>query len=785
MSKMEQEQFLNIFDGYQGRHLVTREAGATKNDRGKLEARSQTVQGPLTAEMALEHLRGRVAYGIAPIREDGTCMFGVLDVDVYDMDPADVLKVRDSIKAPCAAFRSKSKALHVYVFATEPVSARVMHDYLVALRKRLPRKLREATEFFPPASQTKLGPKDEPTAVNLPMFGKMREPEFLIGADGLAVPNDLSSVEGVLRFIDEHCRIPPEVMESTAGEQPVLDSSDLGYRIPPDPKGRNDLLMRIGMSMQARGWPDKDIEHELHRLNKEADKFHPAFEGQGPLPDRAIEAMLVGIRKREKGTPSLTHYRNIEKFNREWAVIDLNGTVEYLRVTAREFTTYTKDHLLAKTATQQVRLDKTHRVPLAKVWLEDIDRAEFDGIVCEPLDYDGPGYNVWKGFAVQPTAGDASLFIAYVRDVLCDGDLGLAHWVTMWLADAVQRPTEPSPPTALALRGKQGGGKSFLQQEVLTRIFGPRYVHKVQESDRALSRFNRAMFGSVFVTFEEAIFYGSKEVAAKLKDFISSNTWTYEEKFKASVQAKNIHRVIITTNEDQAVHLDADDRRWTVIEVPTRFDLTTEEGQAESFAFWQPYYDFIRSDEGASVVLHYLQHYKVDRKALTYPYGTGAKARDKVASDPVLAVLEEIAVQGFCPDDERAEGIVSSKSFYREFKAKGGSPRTTPEAVMARVKKLLPHTTSVTRARYVDQIMRRLNEDGFVTVKAASVGGQRGRYLGTLQEFRAAVSHLTRETYDDGKESWHAWDPERDPIDPDQNVPGELGGYRDGVSCPY
>ncbi|PZQ96717.1 MAG: hypothetical protein DI533_14090 [Cereibacter sphaeroides] len=770
-------EFTKIFDGNQDRYIVTDLKAATKNLKGKLDGKTSMIEGTFTEVMARDHMEGKASYGVSPVRSDSTCIFGVLDIDSYDMDAADVLKVRDAIKAPCAAFRSKSRGLHVYVFATEPVPARVMHDYLVTLRKRLPRAIQKKAEFFPKETQTRIARDDKPTSVNLPMCGQSREPEFLISPEGHASPNDMTSIHAILEFIDGRCRIPPEMMTAAAQEQPVLDASDLGYRIPSGPIGRNDLLMRIARSMQARGWTDHDMTAELHRLNKEGAKFHPLFEGVGPLTTAEVDAMLKTTFRTEKGTPGLTHYRNIEKFNRDWAVIDLNGTVEYLRTSARDFTTYTKQNLFDKTATQQIQMGK-YRVPLAKVWIEDIDRAEFDGIVCEPVDYDGPGYNVWKGFAVEPKEGDASIFVSYIRDVLCSGDEGLAHWVTMWLADACQRPTHPSPPTAIALRGAQGSGKSFLQQHVLTSIFGARYVFKVQEAQRALSRFNRPMFGAVFVAFEEAIFYGSEAIANQLKDFITSDEWAYEEKFKATIKAKNIHRVIITTNSEQAVHLDADDRRWTVVEVPQRFDITTEEGQAQSYVFWEPYYEFIRGC-GAAVALNYLLNYPVDRRALTYPYGTEAKARDKIASDPILAVLEEIAISGICPDDERGEGVISNKTFYREFRAHGGTAKVTPKRMAMQLDKLLPNLEAVTSAQYLDRVVTSL-KDGMVDIRGLFTNGQRGRRLGSLVEFRDAVSHLTKGAYDDGRTEWGNWSP---PVGNGDR--GEVGSESDGEDIPY
>lgn len=348
------------------------------------------------------------------------------------------------------------------------------------------------------------------------------------------------------------------------------------------------------------------------------------------------------------------------------------------------------------------------------------------------------------------------MFKAYIRDVLCSGDAGLAHWVTMWLADAVQRPTEPSPPSALALRGPQGGGKSFLQERILTPIFGERYVQKVQESERLFSRFNRSIFGATFVAAEESIFHGSAATAAKLKSFISSPSWTYEEKFKATVQAKNVHRLIATTNETQAVHIDFDDRRWTVIEVSQPFDMTTSEGQEAAYAFWEPYHAFMRSADGPGIVLRYLLDYPVDRKALTFGYGTEAKARDKVSSDPILAVLHEIAETGICPHDRSASGTISNKTLTALVHRAGGR-KMTPEEISHKVGQVIPQAERCRSAMYCERVHTYTTADGLASVTPLMETRQRGFAFGALADFRAAVARLTLQNYDDGMEAWHAW----------------------------
>lgn len=119
------ELFCRLFDGYEKRHLEIKSTG-DKSKEGKLN--TQTVDGPITRELAAAHLNGGMPIGVAPVCSDSTCMFGVLDVDWYDMPEDDVRLCADRLRTRCAAFRSKSRALNIYVFVDAPITGRLMHE---------------------------------------------------------------------------------------------------------------------------------------------------------------------------------------------------------------------------------------------------------------------------------------------------------------------------------------------------------------------------------------------------------------------------------------------------------------------------------------------------------------------------------------------------------------------------------------------------------------------------------------------------------------------------------
>lgn len=763
------ELFLSLWPGYEKRHIELT-GRPLKDGKGKVTtAKTQTVPGPLSEELVAAHLNGDASIGVAPVRADSTCLWGVLDIDWYDMPEDEVTRVCNAVRTRCAAFRSKSRGLHVYVFVDEPISAKQMHDYLVALRKRLPKAIATKTEIFPKATQTFVTPDNEPTAVNLPIRHQARELAWLIDREGTKTAFDETRLDVLLQHIDEHCRMSAALLRDIADEQPTLDTSEIGYRVPDNPVGRNDLLMRVAMSMQARGWPDFDMDAEIRRLNGDA-KFHHLFD-QGPLPEGEVANLLKSAKKREKGRPTPLHYRQIEKFNREWAVMRVNGQVEFLN--REEDVCYAKSAFLDATATR-----RAGKEPLAKLWLQDIDRAEYRGIVMESPDYDGPGWNIFRGWACKRESGDASLWEKYVQETLCGGDSALSHWVMTYIADAVQRPWSAHPGSALALRGGQGGGKSFLGR-TMRKLLGTAHAQEFAQSDRLFTSFNRKMAGSTFVLCEESLFAGSGRQAAIAKAFITSDVWTYEQKYLASFDSKNVHRVIATTNEDQAVHIDHDDRRWTVIEVEARFDNHGPEARA----WWEPYYRLV--DDHPGIILDYLMQYEVDRGLIQYGHVTEAKASDKVASDPVLALMDEIAETGVCPDDIRGDGRISTATLARECYARGASRRDASRRFSNKVREKFGGE-SMTNCVNIEVVDRRNDPNGVLEVTPILRKDRTGVQMPPLPEFRRIVGRITGRQYS-GKDEWGrffvagpGWDTDPNGGDPDavEDVAKEF--YKDG-----
>ena len=155
------EQFRRLFRGREDAH-----GEYTPLPDG--DKRVKTLKSPASPELWENHLAGIGPFlGQVPVRKDGMCYFGAIDVDNHgDDEDIDIVamegKVR-KLRLPLMCCRSKSGGVHLYLFCKEPIPAtliiKTMKSWLVQLG--LPKK----TEIFPKQTKAEVG-----NWINLPYY---------------------------------------------------------------------------------------------------------------------------------------------------------------------------------------------------------------------------------------------------------------------------------------------------------------------------------------------------------------------------------------------------------------------------------------------------------------------------------------------------------------------------------------------------------------------------------------------------------------------------------------
>lgn len=265
--------------------------------------------------------------------------------------------------------------------------------------------------------------------------------------------------------------------------------------------------------------------------------------------------------------------------------------------------------------------------PAAMVWLAHKARPTWGGAGLYPPGADCPAdhLNLWTAWGVEPGGGRAGCrrILRHLLDVICQGDRDHWKWLLRWMAWGVQNAAEKQD-VAVALVGGQGTGKGAVAS-VLRRIYGRASI-QITSKDHLTGRFNGHLADKMFVFADEALFARDPTIVGTLKALVTERTMTVERKGVDAVQAPNRFRLLMASNEDHAVHVEADDRRFAV------FQTAGKRGRAYFDALFRE----INGDGTAAffAMLRGMNLKGWDMRALP---ATQARVEQKLASLPALA----------------------------------------------------------------------------------------------------------------------------------------------------
>lgn len=202
----------------------------------------------------------------------------------------------------------------------------------------------------------------------------------------------------------------------------------------------------------------------------------------------------------------------------------------------------------------------------AEWWLSNPKRRHYDrGAIFDPSGNTPEGYlNLWRGYGVDPAAGDWSLLREHIERVVCRGEPKHFDYFLNWAALMVQHPNKPGE-VAIVLRGKKGTGKGIVGTSIAT-IFGP-HALQISNSSHLVGRFNSHLRACVFLFADEAFFAGDKPGEGTLKSLITERRLAIEEKFEAVKSEANRLHIMLASNSEWVIPATADERRFFCLEV--------------------------------------------------------------------------------------------------------------------------------------------------------------------------------------------------------------------------
>lgn len=261
-----------------GVYVVEAPSGA-----GKRKGKADTVHGEVTVELWERHLRGEIQLGIVPIRDDGTCVFGSIDIDVYPLDHAALAAKIKRLKLPLIPCRSKSGGAHCDVFFKGDTDCGEVRELLCEWAAALGFG---GVEVFPKQSKL-LSVKDTGNWINMPYSGgDNTERCGMVNGEPIGLEAFLDLAEKSKININKARRTAQEPPELLMEGPPCLVTLTTGG-VPEG--GRNNVLFNLGVYAKKR-WPE-DWADRLPELN--AQFLAP------PLPDGELMQVIQHLRRKE------------------------------------------------------------------------------------------------------------------------------------------------------------------------------------------------------------------------------------------------------------------------------------------------------------------------------------------------------------------------------------------------------------------------------------------------------------------------------------------------------
>tara|TARA_R110002050_G_scaffold22928_2_gene62314 strand:+ start:12 stop:2306 length:2295 start_codon:yes stop_codon:yes gene_type:complete len=208
--------------------------------------------------------------------------------------------------------------------------------------------------------------------------------------------------------------------------------------------------------------------------------------------------------------------------------------------------------------------------PFDKWISSNIDRRDITDIIFDPSGKECESkYNIWKGYKYQNTGeyntDNIAPFVNHVRDIICNGDTELCEYVLNWFAQIIQTPHKKTKVGLVWRSEAEGVGKNLILN-LIKDIIGSEYYYSTSNLEHLIGNFNADAEAKILINMNECLWGGDKKKEGRLKEFITEDTLTINQKGVKTYNIDNYANVCITTNSDWIIGINKNDRRWQMIE---------------------------------------------------------------------------------------------------------------------------------------------------------------------------------------------------------------------------
>ena len=277
---------------------------------------------------------------------------------------------------------------------------------------------------------------------------------------------------------------------------------------------------------------------------------------------------------------------------------------------------------------QQARMVE---VPAYNEWTMSPMRMNAVGLTYEPGNYstitEANNVNLWVAPEIRAKRGMVKNWLEFIHFLF--RTTAQAEWFLQWLAYPIQNPGAKLYQAVYVWGQGQGIGKSFVVTPLMDYIYGENFTRITNET--IASAFNGELANKQFALLDECFLAGAFErqnLMSRLKNMVTREKALVNAKYQKPYTVRDCINYYITSNHEESIPLDAEDRRFFVVRAPdaplsksayAALDASLRDGDDER-----------KPGPGVAAILYHLQ-YKVDCSAFN-PKGQAmvTEARDGV-----------------------------------------------------------------------------------------------------------------------------------------------------------
>ena len=301
-------------------------------------------------------------------------------------------------------------------------------------------------------------------------------------------------------------------------------------------------------------------------------------------------------------------------------------------------------------------------------WIKDENIRKYDSIdfLPPPLTVADNIYNQWSGFAAEKinvlddyNYENETNEILEVFKVLCGDNQSNWLYFEKWIAQMIQQPGHIIGISVL-LKSIEGCGKGFIC-EVIKKIIGDEYFYQSGNAETdVFNRFSTALRFRIFININECKAKTNYDYNDLIKHIITAPSITYEEKGKQSIVIRNCARLLFTTNNDFAMPITEDERRFVIFECSTKY-----KGDAQK---WNKLFRYIENPKIIKQL--YLHFMNVDINHVNWindrPKTEAYTELIKYNIPKELKFITDLAINGYKNKEEEIE--IPMNHMYKKFR---------------------------------------------------------------------------------------------------------------------